>query len=141
MLTPLEADGYRLLGPRRIGRARGDIDQIVVGPTGVFAIEVKAWKGPLAWQGGRLYKGRLDQTWRVRKSVGHAMFLKKRIPPGLGITWVEAVTVFAAAAPRVGCRHQKGYWAVPAEDLIGFIRSRSNKLTQEECAWIESSIN
>jgi hypothetical protein len=139
ILSPLEAEGYRLLGPRRIGR--GDIDQVVVGPAGVFAIEVKAWKGPLFWQGSRLCQGGWDRTRTISKCVRHATFLKRRIPPGLGVKWIEAVTVFAEASPRGGCRRLKGYWAVPADDLVGFIRSRSKALTEEECAWIAAVLS
>ena len=139
-LGPLEEDGYRILGPRRWG-GRGDIDQIVVGPTGVFAIEVKAWRGRVAWRGDRLIVAGIDRTETARKSVIHAMQVKKRIPRELGVDWVEAVTVFAKRYPRVGCRHKKRYWAVPADDLAGFIRSRTGRLTHEECAYIASALN
>jgi hypothetical protein len=136
-LAPLEADGYRVLGPRRWDR-RSDIDQIVVGPTGVFAIEIKAWKGRMVWRGDKLLVGGKDRTRKLRKASAHAMRVKEKIPPGLGVDWVEAVTVFADSAPSVGCRNKKSYWAVPAEDLPGFIRSRHAGLTEEECAWIAS---
>jgi Holliday junction resolvase-like predicted endonuclease len=140
VLSLLEADGDRVLGPRRWS-CRGDIDQIVVGPTGVFAIEVKAWKGRMAWRGDRLIVAGRDRTEKVRKSSSHALRVKERIPPGHGVNWVEAVTVFAEGFPSVGCRNKKSYWAVPAEDLPGFIRSRRRRLTEEECAWIVSSLN
>ena len=139
-LAPLEQDGYRILGPRRWG-GRGDIDQIVVGPTGVFAIEVKAWRGRIKWRGDRLIVAGVDRTGTVQKSVAHAMEVKKRIPRQLGVEWVEAVTVFAKRYPSVGCRHKKRYWTVPAEDLPGFIRSRDGRLTHEECAYIASALN
>jgi hypothetical protein len=144
ILSPLEAEGYRLLGPRLLGHrriGRGDIDQVVVGPAGVFAIEVKAWKGRLFWQGSSLRQGRWDRTHKISKCVRHAMFLKRRIPPELGVKWIEAVTVFTEASPRGGCRRLKGYWVVPADDLVGFIRSRSKKLTEEECAWIAAVLS
>jgi len=140
VLSPLESDGYRVLGPRRWNR-RADIDQIVVGPTGVFAIEVKAWKGRMVWKGDKLVVSGVDRTRTASKSVGHAMDVKKKIPPELGLHWVEAVTVFAQNFPSVGCRNKKSYWTVPAEDLPGFIRSRRRRLTEEECAWIASLLN
>jgi Holliday junction resolvase-like predicted endonuclease len=140
VLDPLEAEGYWVLGPRRWSR-RGDIDQIVVGPTGVFAIEVKAWKGRMAWSGDRLVVAGRDRTRKVRKSIGHAMCVKEKIPPELGLNWVEAVTVFAEAFPSVGCRNKKSYWTVPAEDLPGFILSRRKRLTEEEVALIASALN
>src|SRR5207248_8065934 len=52
-LKPLEQEGYQVLGPRRIGQ-RADIDQVVVGPTGLFAIEIKAWNGTIEWRGDEL---------------------------------------------------------------------------------------
>ena len=69
------------------------------------------------------------------------MRIKEKLPPQLGVKWVEAVTVFAESYPSVGCRHRKSYWAVPAEDLPGFIRSRRARLTAEECAWIAGALN
>jgi hypothetical protein len=140
VLRPLEADGYRVLGPRRWSE-HGDIDQIVVGPTGVFAIEVKAWKGRMIWKGDKLVVSGVDRTRTASKSVGHAMDVKKKIPAELGLNWVEAVTVFAKNFPSVGCRNKKSYWTVLAEDLPGFIRSRRRRLTEEECAWIASLLN
>ena len=141
VLKPLETEGYLVLGPRRWKRSRGDIDQIVVGPTGVFAIEVKAWKGRMDWRGDRLVVAGRDRTRAVRKASAHAMRIKEKLPPQLGVKWVEAVTVFAESYPSVGCRHRKSYWAVPAEDLPGFIRSRRARLTAEECAWIAGALN
>ena len=82
-----------------------------------------------------------DRTRKARKSIAHAMSVKEKIPPGLGVNWVEAVTVFAEAFPSVGCRNKKSYWAVPAEDLPGFILSRRKRLTDEEIAWIASALN
>lgn len=137
-LKPLELEGYHVLGPRWVGR--GDVDQIVVGPTGLFAIEIKEWNGKIEWRGDELYVNGWPRTWKVRKSVAHAMHVKKRLPEALGIGWVEAVTVFSKEFPSVGCRHKKNYWAVPTEDLVGFIRSRSARLTDEECAWIAATL-
>jgi len=139
-LKPLESEGYRMLGPVRKNPLRHDIDQVVVGPTGLFAIEVKHWNGTMSWRGDKLYLGRWDKTSDVRKCVGHAMHLKKKVSSGLGLPWVEAVTVFSKDFPNVGCRHKKNYWTVPAEDLVGFIRSRQARLTEEECAWIASEL-
>jgi hypothetical protein len=36
---------------------RGDIDHVVVGPTGVFAIETKNWRGPVTLAEGQLLAG------------------------------------------------------------------------------------
>ena len=140
VLKPLEQEGYSVLGPRRLGH-HGDIDQVVVGPTGLFAIEIKAWNGRIEWRGDELFVNGRARTRKVRKVSGHAMELRRRVPEGLELGWVEAVTVFAKAFPSVGCRHKKSYWTVPSEDLVGFIRSRRARLTEEECAWIAASLH
>ena len=54
-LKGLEESGYVVLHARVLPGGRMRLDHLVIGPTGVYAVEVKAWSGQLAVEGERLY--------------------------------------------------------------------------------------
>jgi len=45
---------------------RGDIDCLLVGPTGVFVIEVKNYKGVLFFKKGKLFRKKTSYTGKIR---------------------------------------------------------------------------
>ncbi|HVE92485.1 MAG TPA: nuclease-related domain-containing protein, partial [Actinomycetota bacterium] len=92
LLAELEPQGYRIL--HDIDTGRGNLDHVVVGPTGVFAIETKAWTGSV-WvaKGRRLIRQGQDETGTIRQVMGEAMEVKRRIN-GVGVSaWVTGVVV------------------------------------------------
>ena len=46
---------YTVLNGLRIGGGKQDFDHIVVGPSGVFVVETKNWKGSVEFREGKLY--------------------------------------------------------------------------------------
>ena len=72
-LAPLEADGFIVLNNRRIPGSKGDIDHIVIGPTGIFPIETKNWSGRLAVRNDRLFVGEQDRTWALEQLYREAL--------------------------------------------------------------------
>jgi hypothetical protein len=57
---------------------RGDVDHVVVGPTGVFAVETKNWPGRVEVRGGALYRnGRRDET-SLRQAIRAAIAIRER---------------------------------------------------------------
>ncbi|MBX0330187.1 NERD domain-containing protein [Oscillochloris sp. ZM17-4] len=82
-------------------RAWGDIDLLLVGPGGIWALEVKAYSGAIrnlgdTWE--RLHKG----TWRRlqahpgKQARRNAVNLKTYLDQqGVAVKWVEAVVVWA----------------------------------------------
>lgn len=82
----------------------GNIDHIVVGPTGVFALETKNWKGhvSLSGQGILTVDGKHDNTKHGKAILGRALNLKKKIEALSNIsTFVQAVMVFPLASVTV----------------------------------------
>jgi nuclease-like protein len=84
-----------------INTKRGNLDHVVVGPTGLFAIETKNWTGLIAANGdGELSRnGRPATTPHVRKFLSRTMLLRDQV---LTLTrrkdWrVRAVMVFPKA--------------------------------------------
>ncbi len=72
-LEPLLDAGFVVLHNRRIPGARGDIDHLVVGPTGVFPIETKNWSGRVEVRNDRLFVGDHDRTWVVEQVYREAL--------------------------------------------------------------------
>jgi len=61
-LSPLAAVGHHLLADRRWpGSQRAQVDLLVVGPSGVFIVDTKAWKD-VSFANGRLCRGQEDVT-------------------------------------------------------------------------------
>jgi hypothetical protein len=64
VLAPLERQGYQLFHDLAIPGSAANVDHLVVGPTGVFVIDSKRYRGHLHYSAGRLWHGRraLDRT-------------------------------------------------------------------------------
>lgn len=82
----------------------GNIDHIVVGPTGVFALETKNWRGmvTLSGQGTLTVDGQHDKTQDGKAILGRSLNLKKKIEALSNINlFVQAVMVFPKASVSV----------------------------------------
>lgn len=64
LLAPLERQGYQVFHDLAIPGSAANLDHLVVGPTGVFMIDSKRYRGHLHYSAGRLWHGRrpLDRT-------------------------------------------------------------------------------
>jgi hypothetical protein len=100
-LAGMLPDGFRSLHDVE-SSGGGNIDHVVVGPTGVFAIETKHWQGRFSTRGGHLmFRGRQADDV-TRQATRAAMELKRRLH-GAGI-WgrVTAIVVSTKAEVRGG---------------------------------------
>jgi hypothetical protein len=64
LLAPLERHGYKVFHDLSIPGSAANVDHLVVGPTGVFVIDSKQYRGHLHYSAGRLWHGcrPLDRT-------------------------------------------------------------------------------
>ena len=72
-LEPLLDAGFIVLYNRQIPGVKGDVDSLVIGPTGVYPIETKNWKGRVEVRNDRLFVGDHDRTWVVDQVYRHAL--------------------------------------------------------------------
>ncbi len=82
----------------------GNIDHIVVGPTGVFTLETKDWRGgvTLSGQGTLTVDGKHDHTRDAKAILGRSRELKVKIEALSNISiFVQAVMVFPKASVDV----------------------------------------
>lgn len=111
------------------GRARANIDHVVVGPPGVFAIDTKNWSGRV-----EVRDHQLRQNGRQREaSVSGA------VEAGLALTRIVSSTTGAAVTP-VLCFHQDASatgWArdvmvCSTSNIVEMLRSRPAVLSPEQ---------
>jgi hypothetical protein len=64
LLAPLERHGYQVFHDLAVPRSPANVDHVVVGPTGVYVIDSKRYRGRLRYFGGHLWHGgrTLDRT-------------------------------------------------------------------------------
>jgi Nuclease-related domain len=119
----------------RDGR-RKDIDHAVVGPTGVFAVETKNWKGRMSkGPGDRLVHNGVDETRAVLQALGEAKELRRRLKAAdVPVRWVEALLV-STKSTLPDIRMEFNYVTViGASDLVPSIRGRKRVLSDKQVA-------
>jgi hypothetical protein len=64
LLAPLERHGYQVFHDLAVPGSTANVDHLVVGPTGVYVIDSKRYRGHLRYTGGHLWQGgrTLDRT-------------------------------------------------------------------------------
>jgi hypothetical protein len=72
-IEPLPNDGHLVLCDRLLPVGRGDIDSLLVGPTGIFVIETKNWGKTVEAKGHRLFAGGSDRTWAIEQTYREAL--------------------------------------------------------------------
>lgn len=98
LLTKLP-DGFCVIND--LSTPNGNIDHVVVGPTGVFVLDAKAWRGVVAadGKGELLLNGQPTDKPYVRQFVGRMMGVREKVAtlaPGMDAHF-NAVFVFTAA--------------------------------------------
>lgn len=108
----------------------GDVDHVVVGPTGVFSIETKNYSGTIGVRDGRLIRnGELLTRDPIRQSRLEARYISSLTASPTERPQVVPVVVFARARVRV---HDAiaGVTVVSLESLLDVILSRPAQLSQ-----------
>lgn len=74
-------DTYTVICNLEFADSYGDIDHLVIGPTGIFSIDVKNWKGTVAADGAGelLLNGKPTDKPQVRTFTARTMDLKERL--------------------------------------------------------------
>jgi Nuclease-related domain len=102
-LKRMRRDGYFALDARPIPGSREVIDHLVVGPTGVYAIDSEKWdsKVPVrTLNGKRLYRGPESQKERLEHAVWEAAKASEILSEALGTEIVVRPTL-AIYGPRI----------------------------------------
>jgi len=102
-LARLRRDGYFALDARPIPNSREFIDHLVIGPTGVYAIDSEKWDPKLpirTWNGKKLYHGPESQKDRLEHAVWEAAQASELLSAALG-TEIQVRPALAIYGPKI----------------------------------------
>lgn len=95
-LTRLPA-GYRVFHDLKVpGGGKGNIDHLVLGPSGAWLIDTKAWSGELTAGNGTLWRGRTP----IRKEVEQVEWQAERAAERLGVDVNPMLCFVGTRLPR-----------------------------------------
>jgi hypothetical protein len=104
-----------------IHTGHGDVDHIVIGPAGVFALETKAWEGRFYRRRGQLYWNGKPAEHVLRQARGAAGQVRQLLLEAGIDEWVEAVVVASRAnVSRSPLRFRQVY-VVSIKGVVDFI--------------------
>jgi hypothetical protein len=113
LLAELEADGYLTI--HDVATGRGNIDTVLIGPAGLFTIEVKS-------HGGRIRSEGIDPAW-LRQAYAQGKWLGRVAgQPATALLVFSRAYLVGRAVSR-----QRGVVVLPARMLAGHLR-RSRQL-------------
>jgi Nuclease-related domain len=103
-LRKMRREGYFALNARPIPDSREFIDHLVIGPTGVYAIDSEKWNPKLpirTWNGKKLYHGPESQKDRLEHAVWEASQASEILSGALGteITVQPALAIYGPKIP------------------------------------------
>ncbi|GAA3085485.1 nuclease-related domain-containing protein [Streptosporangium carneum] len=103
-LKRLERGGYRSLHARAIPESEAQIDHLVVGPTGVYAVDSEKWdkRLPVRVQSHRkLFHGPFNQKPRLDEARWEASRASELIGEALGreVTIIPSLAIYGPAIP------------------------------------------
>ncbi|QJR14663.1 nuclease-related domain-containing protein [Usitatibacter palustris] len=117
-----------------------NIDHVLIGPGGIFAIETKTWRKPrgpraeVEFDGHELkVGGRTPDRDPILQARAQADYLARLVEEGTGRKyWVKPVVLFPGwwiAQPQ---GTPKDVWVLEPKSLPGFLEHESERLTREE---------
>ncbi|MEV0146364.1 MULTISPECIES: nuclease-related domain-containing protein [unclassified Nonomuraea] len=103
-LRKLERNGYRTLHARAIPGTEAQIDHLVVGPTGVYAVDSEKWDKQLpvrVQMGKKLYHGPFDKKARIAEAKMEASAASELISKVYGreVQVVPSLAIYGPAVP------------------------------------------
>ncbi len=134
LLAPLEANGWTVLHDLAVPRSTANIDHLVIGTPGVFAVDAKHYSGPLhLTHDGQVWHGR----YPLAAALSATRWAADKVQATLGAPDVDVVPVVAVVGAPVpfGQVTVNGVPVVAAGSLPGMLRALPPVLAAERAAW------
>lgn len=118
-----------MLHDRRVPGSRANVDHLVIGRSGVWVVDSKAYRAPVdvGWRSVRVGGRRMDTAPVAWEAQVVADRLEAEVTP--------IVAVHAVGLPRRG-RRCAGVKVVPAKRLVSRIRRGRRRLTRDQTAYL-----
>lgn len=143
ILTARELDklgraGWRPVHDRKLGKS--NVDHIIVGPGGVFAIETKNLKGPISVKKGKIKQGSVEHGSANNKCIDGALAIHDVIKLETERhMWVEGVVVFWGDFQQRICQ-EKNVTYLAGEELVAWLHERPAKFSGTEIDEVVTAI-
>lgn len=122
--------GYTAYANVMLPSNTGDIDFVVVGPGGIYTVEVKNYEGRVEVIDGELWRGKQSLRYIVNQAMREARSLSGFMTHTIGHrVYVHSLIVFTQ---NPGVHHPtkvQSSWVVPEHELIKFIGSGKANLS------------
>jgi hypothetical protein len=111
---------------------RSNIDHLVVGPTGIWVIETKNWKGEFQKRGGVLLHDGYDESSLIRRVAASTFDVRDALGTARDdVKWINALIVSTKAKVPERLDFGKAV-VVGASDVIPLIRDRTQVLSLQQ---------
>jgi nuclease-like protein len=117
LLDGMTAGGWRVIHDASLGR--GNVDHILIGPSGIFTVETKSHPGPV--RVARVHGETLRQAQAQRRAIERVTGLE-----------VEPLIVFSRAWVDRPLARRKGVRVVPARMLLRYLGKLEGRLSDEQ---------
>jgi UvrD-like helicase C-terminal domain/AAA domain/Nuclease-related domain len=117
VLVGMDAAWHVLADRRWPGTRRANIDVLLVGPGGVFVIDVKTWRAEVRVERGRLWRDDADASAHVRKLLDQTSAVEG-VLAGVGLAPTEVVPLLVLAGRRNVRAHLDRVVLLGEKDLI-----------------------
>lgn len=121
-LAPLLVDGWYHLGDRRAPKG-GNIDHIVIGPTGVWVINAKNWSRPVT-VGSTVRCGSRSYDAVLPRAVQEMRWVADALEDAGAPSAVRSVLCFVGTPVTVDAGAPEGVSAVGVEDLVHHLHTQ-----------------
>jgi hypothetical protein len=133
-------DAYRIIPG--VETSFGDIDHVVVGPTGVYAVDTKNWRGIVTAddQGELLLNGRPTKKPAIMNLTRSIMNTKKKIKVRSALDpYVRGVLAFTSARVEAKWGTTGSVHCITDEQLYDYIVEKKKRLTKKEIELISQA--
>jgi len=144
MLLAALSDEYSMFNDVKLkSMASGNIDHIVVGPTGIFVIETKNYKGKISYYGDN-WEG-VGRRSPSRQARINAMRIKKVLTSSTSLEsksfWIQGIVVLAERRAKITERKRpKDVKVTTLDGLAEYIESAPQRIETLEIELIEAEI-
>jgi Nuclease-related domain len=140
LLEPLAKQGWGVEHDLPVRGAKGNLDHVVIGPPGIFAIDVRHYRGRLRLSpDGLLWHGRTFLLPSLSATRSKADRLQDRI--GAPDIWVSPIVAVLGGMVPGGQVTSMGVTVVPARRLPDVLRSLPPTLTTQRAREVAEQMN
>jgi hypothetical protein len=140
LLAPLERHGYQVFHDLAVPGSAANVDHVVVGPTGVYVIDSKRYRGRLRYAAGHLWYGGRTLDWTLATLWWEATQVAETLGFGPDLHLYPVLCVHVARLPRLRELLVDGIPVLAAGALRPALQVTRQALTPEQVALVAGHV-